>query len=127
MPTMRAFIFSLLFLCIAAISSQAADMDAATARILKSMLTAVEENDYDAFVASGDAAFTAALTKQQLDGVSKQMSPRMEKGYEMIFLGELQQHGSRVCIVKLKFNDHGDDCLVKLVLTDGKVGGFWIQ
>lgn len=91
------------------------------------MLIAVEENDYDAFVAAGDAAFTAALTKQQLDGVSKQMSARMEKGYEMIFLGELQQRGSRVCLVKLKFNDHGDDCLVKLVLTDGKVGGFWIQ
>jgi hypothetical protein len=124
---MRALLISIVLLACLAPRASAAELDGATMKILKSMLTALEENDYDAFVADGDATFTAAMSKPQLGAVNKLIAPRMEKGYEIILLGELQQQGFRVCLAKLKFNDRGDDTLVKLSLKDGKVGGFWLQ
>jgi DNA-directed RNA polymerase subunit RPC12/RpoP len=95
--------------------------------VLDKLLKATEANDYDSFVADGADVFKAALTKQKLDGVSAQLSPRMKKGYRCAYLGELSQHGCQVLLWKLTFKDGGDDTLAKLVLKDGKVAGFWLQ
>lgn len=95
--------------------------------VLDKLLKAVELNDYDNFVADGTDAFKAGLTKQILQGVSEQLAPRMKKGYELSFLGELKQQGCQVRLWKLTYKDGGDDILAKLVLKDGKVAGFWLQ
>jgi hypothetical protein len=94
---------------------------------LDKLLKAVQANDYDTFVADGTDQFKAALTKPMLQGVSGQLAPRMKKGCDCSYLGELKQQGCQVFLWKLTFKDGGDDTLVKLVLKDGKVAGFWLQ
>jgi hypothetical protein len=120
------------FACVLAVltgitSVIAADAEPCETRILKKLLAAVEGNDYDSFVADGNAAFKAGLTKQMLESVSIQLSLRMKKGYDTTYLGQLKQQWSQVYLWKLVYNDGGDDTLVKLVLKDGKVAGFWLQ
>ena len=120
------------FACILAVLTGIASVIAANAepgetRILKKLLGAVEVNDYDSFVADGNAAFKAGLTKQMLESVSIQLSTRMKKGYDTTYLGQLKQQWSQVYLWKLVYKDGGDDTLVKLVLKDGKVAGFWLQ
>ena len=65
------------------------------ATTVKKLLAAVEANDYDAFVAQGNATFKAGLTKQMLEGVSAQLASRMKKGYDSLYLGALKQQGVR--------------------------------
>jgi hypothetical protein len=95
--------------------------------ILDKLLRAVEANDYASFVADGTDAVKAGLTKPMLEGVSAQLAPRMTKGYETSYLGELKQQGCQVHLWKLAYKDGGDDTLAKLVIQDGKVAGFWLQ
>jgi hypothetical protein len=95
--------------------------------VLGKLLKAVEANDYDSFVADGTAEVKAALTKQMLEGVSAQMAPRMKKGYDATYLGELKQSGCKVYLWKLAYKDGGDDTLARLSLKDGKVAGFLLQ
>ncbi|WP_051470255.1 hypothetical protein [Fischerella sp. PCC 9605] len=90
------------------------------------LMAAIEENNYDNFVAAGNAAFKEGITRQMFTRVSAELAPRMKKGYEAVFLGELRQQGYRVYLWKLTFKDGGDDLLAKLSLKDGKVGGFWL-
>jgi hypothetical protein len=94
---------------------------------LDKLLKAIEANDYNSFVADGDSAFKAAMTKQMLQGVSALFSPRLKKGYTCSYLAELKQQGCRVLLWKLAYSDGGDDTLVKLVLKDGKIAGFFLQ
>ncbi len=94
---------------------------------LDKLLRAVEANDHDSFVGDANDAFKTGLTKQMLEGVSGQLSPRLKKGYTPEFLGELTQQGCRVLLWKIVYKDDGDDTLAKLVLKDGKVAGFWLQ
>jgi len=91
------------------------------------LLKAIEVNDYDGFIAEGNDAVKAGLTKQMFEGVNGLMAPRMKKGYDYSYLGELKQAECQVYLWKLTFKDGGDDTLVKLVLKDGKVAGFWLQ
>ena len=95
--------------------------------VLDKLLKAVEANDYESFVADGTDAVKAGLTKQMLEGVSNQLSPRLKKGYTCSYLGELKQQGCQVYLWKLTYKDGEDDTLAKLVLKDGKVAGFWLQ
>ena len=95
--------------------------------VLDKLLKAVETNDYANFVADGTDAFKADLTKEILEGVSVQLAPRMKKGYDASFLGELKQQGCQVLLWKVTYKDGGDDTLAKVVLKDGKVAGFWLQ
>jgi hypothetical protein len=96
-------------------------------QLLDKILKATEEDDYDNFVAVGDYAFKAGMTPQMLEGVSGQVAPRLKKGYDCTYLGELNQKGFKVCLWKLVFMDGGDDILAKLVIKNQKVAGFWIQ
>lgn len=105
----------------------AADDETDATRILKRLLGAVEVSDYDSFVAEGNAVFKAGITEQMFGGISTQLSPRMKKGYDTTYLGQLKQQGLQVYLWKLEFKDAGDDTLAKLVLKDGKVAGFWLQ
>lgn len=91
-----------------------------------SLMAAIEENNYDNFVAQGNVVFKQGITKQMFTQVSKQLAPRMKKGYSAVFLGELKQQGYQVYLWKVTFQDGGDDFLAKLSLKDGKVGGFLI-
>ena len=116
------------FVLVASIASLHADeIDSPAKKVLRKLLTAVEQADYDSFVEDGSAAFKAGITKQMFEGVCAQLSSRMKKGYETYYLGQLKQQGCQVHLWKLVYKVGGDDTLAKLVLQDGKVAGFWLQ
>ena len=89
------------------------------------LMAAIEANDFAGFVAVGDAAFQAALTRQAFEQLAAQIAPRMKKGYETTFFGEMKQQGYQVYLWKTTFQDEGDDLLIKLAMKDGKVSGFF--
>lgn len=132
-----AVILGVAWVCVAVCASpcRAADpanpanpADAELSRpILEKLLNAVEANDYDSFVADGTDAVKAALTRQMLTDVSKQLSPRMKGGYEKTYLGNLNQQGCKVYLWKLVFKEGGDDTLAKLAFMEGKIAGFLLQ
>ena len=95
--------------------------------ILKSMLTATQANSLPDFVAAGDPAFKAGMTKPMLDSVSQQLAPRLKGGYTASFLGKLNQQAFAVYLWKLEFKDGKDDVLVTMAVRDGMVGGFWLR
>jgi hypothetical protein len=96
--------------------------------VLDKLLKAIEANDYDAVVAvDGTDGFKRALTRERLTGASGALSPRMKQGYQVIYLGNLNQRGTQVILWKLAFKDGGDDILAKITLKDGKVDGFGLQ
>ena len=95
--------------------------------VIERLLKAIQANDYAGFVADADNHFKATLTKEMLAGVSGLFAPRLQKGYECTFLGELKQQGTQVQLWKLAFKDSGDDILAKLALKNNQVAGFWLQ
>jgi hypothetical protein len=99
-------------------------------REFSKMIHALAGNDYDQFIADGDAAFKTALTKASFSDVVSQVAPRLKKGYEATYLGKLKQHGLMVCLWKIDF-DEGDDVLVRVIMKyDRKaniVSGFFLQ
>lgn len=105
----------------------AANPDEPVRPVLDKLLKAVEANDYKSFVADGTDAFKTGITKQIFESVSKQMVPRMKKGYTCFYLGDLKQQGCSVYLWKLVYKDGENDTLAKLVLTGDKVAGFWLQ
>jgi len=95
--------------------------------IMKSMLAATEASSLPDFVAAGEAAFQAGMTKPMLDSVSRQLGSRLRQGYTASFLSMLNQQGYTVYLWKLEFKDGKDDVLVTMAVRDGKVGGFWLR
>lgn len=97
--------------------------DAIVQRLIKTMT----DNNFKGFVALGDAEFEASWTQSMFETVAAPVVPRMAKGYELQFLGELKQQGCKVYLWKVAYKDNGDDDLLKLVLCGGKVTGFWVH
>lgn len=104
-----------------------AEPDQAARDLFKKLMEATIINDYDAFVAASDAKMKAALTKPMLEGVSQQLKPRADKGYQATYLGELRKQGHDIHLWRLRFDDGGDDALATLSVKDGKAGGFHIR
>ena len=96
-------------------------------KIFKNLLAAQTAKDYDAFVADADDALKAALTKTQFDAAANIMTKRTSGGYEITFLGELNQRGYQVFLYRLRFKDGGDDILGTMSLKDDKVGGIYFK
>ena len=96
------------------------------AALVAKIFSAIENSDYVAFVADGDAPFKQ-LKKEQFDAVSAKVAPKLLAGHELSYLGDLKQHGYHVTLWKVTFKDGGDDALATLSVKDGKVGGFFIR
>jgi hypothetical protein len=90
------------------------------------LLNAIVANDYPLFVGDGDAAFRE-LKKSQFDAVVSQLNSKLKAGYELAYLGELNQRGSQVTLWRIRFKPGGDDLLATLSMRDGKVDGYWIK
>jgi hypothetical protein len=101
--------------------------DAQAEKIFKRLIAAQTAKDYSAFVADTDDNLKAALTKTQFEASSNLMNKRTSGGYEMTFLGELNQHGYQVFLYRLRFKDGGDDMLATMSLKDDKVGGIYFK
>jgi hypothetical protein len=95
--------------------------------LVPQILNAIKNNDYNSFIANGDDQFKLAITKPMFNDVHVKVAPRLLKGYDVQQLGILNQQGCKVFLTKIVFKDGGDDVLTKLVLSDGKILGFWFQ
>jgi len=98
-----------------------------TVGTVNALLTAIATNNYDALVASAAPALKSRITKETFMKVSAQLSPRLEKGYQLQYLGSLKQQGVEVFLWKITYKDGGDDLLARLVIQEDKVSGFWFQ
>jgi hypothetical protein len=125
----RLIIRVALFVAILSLGSftlRAAD-NARAEKIFKNLLAAQTAKDYDAFVADAADNLKAALTKTQFDAASNFMNARTGGGYDLTFLGELNQHGYQVFLYRLRCKDGGDDILGTMSLKDDKVGGIYFK
>ena len=95
------------------------------AALASKLLGAIQNSDYDAFVADGTDAFHG-ITREQFASVCSSLAAKLRTA-RTAFLGELNQHGYRVTLWKISFAGGGDDALATLSVRDGKVGGFWIK
>jgi hypothetical protein len=94
---------------------------------MKRMVSAIQANSLPDFVAPGDEAFQAGMTKEMLGSINQSLASRLGQGYSSTFLTRLKQQGFEVYVWKLEFKDGNDDVLVFLAVKDGKVGGFWLR
>lgn len=126
MKKSAAVVLAMIIPCVSALGAAENEPGEANA-LVQRMMGAIEQKDYQGFIAHADDVFKASLTPAMFDGLCNLFRPRMEGGYALTFLGELVQQGCRVLLWKAQFKDGGDDTLVKLVLKSGKVAGFWLQ
>ncbi|MCE0485093.1 MAG: hypothetical protein LV479_12760 [Methylacidiphilales bacterium] len=91
------------------------------------LLNAQVAGDYSAFVAHGTTELKAALTKTQFDASCELLAPRLNGGYDLAALGELNQKGYQIYLYRLRFKGGGDDLLATLTLKDGEVAGIYFK
>ncbi len=119
---MRRFLLGGLLLAVASLPLRAED-DAQAQAVLNTMLTAEVAKDYAAFIAGADDHLKAALSTAQFEASSESLSPRLQGGYDLTFLGELNQTGYEVYLFRIRYKDGSDDTLVTLGMKEGKVAG----
>ncbi len=96
-------------------------------KIFVGLLAAQTAKDYNAFIADADDKVKAALTPSMFEAASNLIIKRTSGGYDITFLGELNQHGYQVFLYRLRFKDGGDDMLGTMSLKDDKVGGIYFK
>ena len=107
-------------------SLAAAEPPAPEAALFPKLISAVEQGDFEAVIAQGDEQFKA-MPKERFDGAVAFLAPKLKAGYDIVFLGELKQRGTRVTLWKIVFKDGSDDVLGSLVMKDGKIAGFIVR
>ena len=123
---MRKLILSLATACFVTVSVFAADSPASSQAEVTKLVSAIASDNYAAFVADGNAAFQG-LKKDQFESVVSQLGSKLKSGYDLAYLGLLNQRGYLVTLWRIRFRAGGDDLLATLSMKDGKVGGFWIK
>jgi hypothetical protein len=117
-----AVIAAAAFACSAA-RSVAAEPPNEDVALVSKLINATEKSDYKAFIALS----AAPLKKESFDEVAAKLAPRLQAGHELLYLGTLNQGGSRVVLSKISFKGGGDDVLVTLSVKDGKVVRFLLR
>jgi len=105
----------------------AATDGASTEGTVNTLLTAIAANNYNALINNAAPALKSRITRETFTQVSSQLSPRLQKGYNLYYLGSLKQQGVEVLLWKITYQDGGDDMLARLVIQENKVAGFWFQ
>jgi ABC-type transporter MlaC component len=123
---MKATLFRSIILVGGAVHALAAEAPKEDAACVHKLMTSLTNADYAAFVADGEAAFKA-MKQEQFEAFATKISPVLKTGYEVTYLGSLNQKGYRVTLWKVSLKAGGDDLLAMLSLRDGKVGGFVIR
>ena len=100
----------------------------AAEKILKLLLQATQEGNYEAFIALGTERFQQGISKSMFFGVSEQVASRLQAGHATEFLTEINQCEHSVYLWKLSFSDGGNQFIARLALmTDDKVAGFMLN
>ena len=123
---MKTLTLSLLTAFLFAVSVFATEPPAASQEEAIKLVSAIASDNYTVFVADGNAAFQG-LKKDQFESVVSQIGSNLKSGYDLNYLGDLNQRGYQVTLWRVRFKNGGDDLLATLSMKDGKVGGFWIK
>jgi hypothetical protein len=123
---MNKLVLSLATACFVTVSVFATDPPAASQAEATKLVSAIASDNYASFVANGSAAFQA-LKKDQFEGVVSQLGSKLKAGYDLAYLGDLNQRNYEITLWRIRFRAGGDDLLATLSMKDGKVGGFWIK
>jgi hypothetical protein len=123
---MKTLTLSLLTAVLFSVSVFATEPPAASQEEAIKLVSAIASDNYTAFVAGGNAAFQG-LKKDQFESVVSQIGSNLKSGYDLNYLGDLNQRGYQVTLWRVRFKNGGDDLLATLSMKDGKVGGFWIK
>jgi RNA polymerase sigma factor (sigma-70 family) len=86
------------------------------------LMKATKDEDYAAFIADGNTAFKT-LKEAEFKDLCAEVSPRLKKGYTVVFLGGLKDSGAHVTVWKIAYDDHGNDDLMRVAVINDKVGG----
>ena len=93
---------------------------------LSQLMKAVSDNDYDAFLSNGTPEFKKNVSKQAFDSVTGQLGLLIRTGYTTEYVSKLYQRGVIVHLWKISYVNSKENSLAKLIMTDGKVAGFWL-
>ncbi len=103
---MKLFTRSLIviFIMLAASTySIAENRPAGEVETLTQLMQAISQNDYKAFIASGNAQFKSGITKQAFESVVNQVGSIIRGGYKATYLTELYQQGNKVLMWKIGY------------------------
>jgi hypothetical protein len=123
---MKILILSLGFFVFLACGVRAADAPVASGSEASKLISSIASDDYATFVTDGNPAFQQ-LKKERFESVVSQLASKLKSGYDIAYLGELNQKGYQLTLWRIRFKSGGDDLLATLSMKDGKVGGFWIK
>jgi hypothetical protein len=89
------------------------------------LLAATAADDLEQFVSVGNYTFrnVARSRPEAFHRVSRNLAPRMQKGFTAIFLGELCQKHYTAYLWRLRFDDGGEDLLFRMGMACGQVSG----
>lgn len=123
---MKTFTLSISTALLFAFSVIAAGYPAASQAEATKLVAATAADDFAAFVSDGNPAFQG-LKRDQFESVVSQIGSRLKSGYDLSYLGDLNQKGYQVTLWRIRFKNDGDDLLATLSMRDRKVAGFWIK
>ena len=123
----RLLIVGAALLAACAKNVSAAEADKEDKDIFGKLITAIVQADYDSFVEDGDDSFKQKMTKDQFDAAARQLSQRLNAGYQASHLGTLKKGGGHLSLWRLTFKDVEEEALVTLSVKDGKVRAFTIR
>ena len=91
------------------------------------MLAAVEGDDYANFLRVGTVELKEGTTRENFGRFVDIAAERLEKGYTVVYYGDLKNPPYTVHMWKLAFKDGGRDLLGENSIRDGKVTNFYIH
>lgn len=109
----------------AACASARPTAPAPATQTFNTMMHAIKDGDYQAFISMGTPAVQHAISKTLFETVAAQVNPRERQGFKSVYLGSLRKHGLTLYVWKIEFKT-GDDTLAQMTLDNGKVAGFFL-
>jgi hypothetical protein len=99
--------------------------NAVTRSCFDTLLAATATNDLERFASVGNYRFrnAARARPEVFHRVSRNLAPRMQKGFTATFLGELCQKHYTAYLWRLRFDDGGEDLLFRMGMACGQVSG----
>ncbi len=81
---------------------------------LIALFEAIEADDYANFTRAITDEFKTALPKKLFATVTASIGPRLEKGYDLAYMGQIRKGGFKTYVWKIMFRDAGDEVLATL-------------
>jgi len=107
-------------------------LDKSAQETLLIMLDAIEANDYANFARHASDEFKETLTQKEFTRAVDLAAARLEKGYTVVYFGEMIKAPYTIHLWKLVFQDKGADLLGEFSLKDDardkdKVDNFFLH